>query len=346
MSDKMKRRSGSGGPLVPHLQRGWELLDKGDLAGAREAAEVALGLDSTSPDARVLLGSLAAMEGDPEEALELMQQAMELDTEYLRPVLAAAEICIHQLGDLDLGFDLCDEAVDLAGDDQEELLEVLLLRVEGLIVGGGQDDAETLGHALQEVPLQDPPRSLRVGRALLELGAMEQATAHLEHAASVEALEADASYFLGLLADRAGDVTLAVQRFMRVLELDSQAHSPPWTFTDRAVDRALEQALELVEPEVAGLFRALPKSTAELPPPELVCDGLDPRAPLFVAMRAPLELEDSSPEQRDPFPRSTRIFLYKRNLERACLGEEEMAEELAFALEEEADAMAGALEGL
>ena len=347
MSDKTTRKRGGGGLLVPHLEQGWEFLEQGDLAGAKAAAEAALALDSTSPDARVLLGSLAVMEGDPEEALELMQQAMELDQEYLRPVLAAAEICIHQLGDLDLGFDLCDEAVDLADGDPDELLEVLLLRVEGLLVGGEQEEAEALGQALLEVPLQEPPRSLRMGRALLELGALEQATTHLEHAASLETLEADASYFLGLLADRTGDVALAVQRFMRVLELDHQDPSPPWTVTTMAVERALEQAMELVDPEVADLFLALPRVTSKLPPQELVCDGLDPRAPLFVAMRMPLEAEVAPSGPAAPSgPRPTRIFLYKRNLERACLGEEEMAEELAFVLEEEAEAMAGALEDI
>ena len=104
MTGKKQRSGGGGGALTAHLERGWELLERGDLAGARVATEVALELDPSSPDARVLLGSLATAEGDPEEALELMQQAMDLDPEFLRPVLAAAEICIHQLGDLDLGF--------------------------------------------------------------------------------------------------------------------------------------------------------------------------------------------------------------------------------------------------
>ena len=337
MPDKTTRISGGGGPLVPHLERGWELLEKGDRDGARQAAEQALILDSTSPDARVLLGTLATLEGDPEEALELMQQAMDLDHGYIRPVLAAAEICIHQLGDLDLGLDLCDEAVDLAGDDEEELLEVLLLRVEGLLVGGEPDDAETLGQSLVDVPLQEPGRSLRVGRALLELGAIDSAAEHLHHAATVAELEADATYFLGLLADRGGDLAAAEQRFFQVLELDRQAPPPPWTVTTRAVERALEQALELLDPTVADLFMELPRVIADFPPAELVCDGLDPRAPLFVAMRAPLEPELPGEGPADNTPRHTRVFLYKRCLERACLGEEEMAEELAFALEEEAD---------
>ena len=263
-----------------------------------------------------------------------MQQAMDLDSSYVRPVLLAAEICIHQLGDLDLGLDLLKEAEELAGDDQEELLEVLLLRVEGHLVAGEPAPAKELGEELARIPLEQPPRSLRIGRTLMELGQLDRAREHLLHAAEVPTLLADATYFLALASDFDRDPAAAEELFLKVLELDREADLPPWTVTRGAVDRALAQAMEVMDPQAREGLAQLPRVVSDLPPGELVCDGVDPRAMLFLSARQPPpppELEPALPPDLTP----TRIFIYQRNLERSCFSEEEMAEELSFTLEEE-----------
>jgi len=210
--------------------------------------------------------------------------------------------------------------------------------VEGLLVSGQEKEAEIMGDALVGVALQEPSRSLRIGRVLLELGALDAAATHLRHAAGVRSFEADATYFMGLLADRAGQGPSSVENLLKVLSLDRQAPLPPWSVSQRAVERALERALEVVDPDVAELLGALPHTIAKLPPPELVCDGFDPRAFLFIPVRAPASMEERlSVEEEEGALEPTHLFVYKRNLERACLGEEEMSEELAYSLEEEAD---------
>jgi len=74
-----------------------------------------------------------------------------------------------------------------------------------------------------------------------------------------------------------------------------------------------------------------------LPPAELVCDGVDPRTVLFLGCRRAGPPSDGGDRHlpADVPLAPTRIFAYQRNLERICLGEDEMTEELAFALEEE-----------
>ena len=53
-----------------HLDRGWDLAQKGDGAGALACARRALELDPKSPEVHNLLGFAAALEGDSDVALD------------------------------------------------------------------------------------------------------------------------------------------------------------------------------------------------------------------------------------------------------------------------------------
>ena len=53
-----------------HLDRGWDLVQRGDTRGAEASARRALEIDPQSPEAFNLLGYVAALEGDPSEAIE------------------------------------------------------------------------------------------------------------------------------------------------------------------------------------------------------------------------------------------------------------------------------------
>ena len=76
--------------LSAHLDRGWDLAQKGDAAGASACAKRALEIDAQSPEVHNLLGYTSALTGDSEEALEHYRQAIALDETYLEAMLNAA----------------------------------------------------------------------------------------------------------------------------------------------------------------------------------------------------------------------------------------------------------------
>ncbi len=78
-----------------HLDRGWDLVQKGDSRAAEQSARRALEIDSQSPEAYNLLGYIAALQGEYEDALENYRQAIALDDTFLEAMLNAAELCIH-----------------------------------------------------------------------------------------------------------------------------------------------------------------------------------------------------------------------------------------------------------
>src|ERR1051326_542439 len=75
-----------------HLDRGWDLVQRGDPRGAELSARRALEIDAQSPEAYNLLGYVAALKGEFEEAVEHYRQAIALDDTYLEAMLNAAEV--------------------------------------------------------------------------------------------------------------------------------------------------------------------------------------------------------------------------------------------------------------
>src|ERR1051325_3941535 len=121
-----------------HLDRGWDLVQRGDSKGAELSARRALEIDSQSPEAYNLLGYVAALQGELEEAVEHYRQAIALDDTYLEAMLNAAEVYIHPLGEFDEAIEMCDQALDLAEVD-EEIIDALLLKFDALL---GKADTE------------------------------------------------------------------------------------------------------------------------------------------------------------------------------------------------------------
>ena len=114
-----------------HLDRGWDLIQRGDTRGAEASARRALEIDPSSPEAHNLLGYVAALEGDGEEAIENYRQAIALDETYLEAMLNAAEVYIHPLGEFDQAIDMCDQALDLAEVEEEVIDALLRSRIKG-----------------------------------------------------------------------------------------------------------------------------------------------------------------------------------------------------------------------
>src|SRR5690349_11060990 len=82
-----------------HLDRGWALLDRGDLAAARTSVQHAQDVRPDDPDAAVLLGAIALAEGNAQDSLRCYDRAIEMDGEYLEPYAAAAAVCLYELDD-------------------------------------------------------------------------------------------------------------------------------------------------------------------------------------------------------------------------------------------------------
>ena len=308
-----------------HLDRGWDLLSKGDFAGARVSADHILRTGGESPEGTCLLGAISAAEGDPEEALELFQQAMDLEPAYLEPVLLAADLCVHAMDDLDLGLRFCADAEAL-GLGVGDSVTVKLLTAEAHLALGHKARALAAVQQLPRPPFEDPTHHLQLGRLLMDLGELVRAEEVLSEALSHEDTRAEAHYFTGVALDRGGDVIAARRHLARSLELERGTRPAYPPLEDGEFGALVEQALERLHPGGRDQYRGAPVTVFEHPPVELVAEGFDPRCPAFASGGVEAGTEEG---------RVTHLFIYRRNVERVGPAWDVMVDLLQQALEQE-----------
>jgi tetratricopeptide (TPR) repeat protein len=308
-----------------HLDRGWDLVQRGDTRGAEASARRALEIDPQSPEAYNLLGYVAALEGDALEAIESYRQAIALDETYLEAMLNAAEVYIHPLAEFDEAIEMCEQALDLAETD-EEVIDALLLKFDALLGKGDTKEAALAIARVPEGPYKNPNHAFLIGRAYYELGDVDRAAGLIEEAAQREPNHAEAHYYVGLVRDERGDAKGATQAFLRCRQLDLDLPPPTWSLPRELFARAVEKSLAALDPILSRYVRDAAVYVSDVPGLELVADGVDPRA---------LVLLDGLGGHEGPPQAAARIFVYQRNIERLAGSTERMDAELLSAFERE-----------
>ncbi len=314
--------------LTAHLDRGWDLAQKGDAAGATACAKRALEIDPQSPEVHNLMGYAAALEGEAEDALEHYRQAIALDETYFEAMLNAAEILISPLGDLDGAIAQIEEALDYAESD-EEVADCILLKVDALIAKADYEEAKRAMKMLPDGPFGGPSYLFLIGRAWYELGQLDKAAPLIEQAAKADPSSADAHYYLGLVRDEQGDGRGATEALLRSRALDLSRAAPAWAPSPEAFAGMVRASIEKLDLVLARYVREAEVYVVDVPGAELVVDGVDPRALLVL---------DTPPVEEGAPPR-VRVFVYQRNVERASGTLEGIEAELGGALEREVTAV-------
>jgi predicted Zn-dependent protease with MMP-like domain/Tfp pilus assembly protein PilF len=311
--------------ITAHLDRGWDMVQKGDLARAELSARHVIELDADSPEGHTLLGAIAAGKGDTEEAIDHYTRATELDPEFVDPLLYAAEAWLQPPGDIEEALRLCDEALAVA-EEEDEYLDALLLKAEVLLQKGDDDEARTL---VTELPppatdLPDVHYHLRAGRIFLDLGDLEKAEGQFTRALAREPSLTDASHALAIVYEERGDLKKMVKTFLAVRTADLKEPAPPWGVTRERFEEIAEQSLAELPEKIRKLLENVPILVADYPAIELVAEGNDPRMMgFFSGVPYPEKsVLDAPPAHLDT------VFLYQRNIERFARTAAEVEDEI------------------
>lgn len=311
------------GQLAAHLDRGWDLVARGDFAGAMLSAEKSLELDEASPEGHNLVGYIYQAEGRPEEALEHYRMALDLDEGFIDAMLNAADVMVHPLRDLDGALAMVRHALEWLHEDEVDVrADALLLEVDIHLLRQDTEAALKTVRELPTGPFDNPTLALSVGRARLDVGDLEGAEPLIRRATELSPPTADAFYFLALCLearkDRAGSLVAALQ----ARELDVQSPPPPWAIPTPHFERRVQRALAQLPEEISGVLAGALVVVTDLPGAEVVAEGLDPRMPVLL---------DAIAEVGHP-PSVGRVFIYKRNIERLAPGLMELDAEVLRAL--------------
>lgn len=310
--------------LSAHLDRGWDLIERGDLPGAVLSAEQSVELDPQSPEAHNLLGYVRATAGQAQEALEQYQQALALDETFVEAMLNAAEVLIHPLHDFEGAVRMAEEVLELA-ESNDEMAEALLLQFDARMHEGDEAAARNVVKRMPEGPFDVTRLDFMVARAHFEAGMVDRARKMLEKGLQKDTTNADGHYYMGLIHEAAGEHAQAVARFLHARELDLHTVDAPWAITADAFETVVRGAVDSLPAALQSLMETTMVLVGDLPGMELVADGVDPRAGLV--------LDGLSTEGEAP--QVGRVFIYKRNLERMGNRVEDLQAELAALLTEE-----------
>ncbi len=311
--------------LTAHLDRGWDLAQHGDARGAEAAARQALEIDPDAPEVHNLLGFVAAMSGEPEEAVEHYKDALALDEGYFDAMLNAAEVLVHPLAELDDAIEMCDEALSWAETD-EEIVDALLIKIDALLSKHDEEGAHRALAMMPSGPFENDRYDFLIGRAFFEVGNLDRAAELIDRTLERDAAHAEAQYYRGLVREARGDHIGATSSFLRVRLLDGEGAGAPWTLSQESFSQEVQRAIAKVDPALRKFIEAAELFVAPLPGLEVVADGVDPRAPMLLDGIA-------TPER--PGPPCARIFVYQRNIERLLGGAEEILDELVATFEHE-----------
>jgi len=315
--------------LTAHLDRGWDLAQKGDASGASTCGRRALELDPKSPEVYNLLGYAAALGGDSDEALEHYRSAIALDETYLEAMLNAAEVLVSPRGEWDEAIELCDDALDYA-ETPEEIADCVLLKVDALLGKGGTDEASKVLAKLPDGPYENPNYNYLIGRAYFEVGQADNAAPRIEEAVKLSPLHADARYYLGLVRDERGDRPGATDAFLTARALDLRDPPPAWSPSPEVFGTLVRTVVSKMDTTLAKYIHEAEVYCFDVVGAELVVDGVDPRALVILDAGGP-----SSPLEQEPIAKKGRIFVYQRSVERAAGSLDGIADELTHALEHE-----------
>lgn len=296
-------------PIQDLLDEGWACVGEADHAGARRAARQILGRAPEHPEAFMLLGLAELGDGDRGAALDAFDRSSALDPAYLAPILYSAEALATDPDRRQEAIAKAESAYALTEPHSPEHVDVVLLHVGLLRIGDEVREARRRLLRLDPKDLGEPDQRVHAARLALDLDAVPRAADLLGPLAEQADAAADVLHVLAQVAEREGDIERALTLHLRVLARDRAGLADRRLPSSTEVSSLVRRAIATLGPRRRGVVAEAEIRVRDLPPEELVTDGLDPRLPLLLT-GPPVPC--AALEGR---PRAYHVFVYRANLE-------------------------------
>ncbi len=306
--------------LLTELERGFQALEAGKIDTAASIVERCQRIDRKNPDVVALAAAVSDASGDVEDALEQYRLLRELRPDDPMPRICVARLELQGLGDPDAALETVQTAFDFI-DEEADLIEAIYIKAQALIARGEPAAArEALGELASSV-IDDAELALDLAELALSAEDPEGAKRWIEIAQPHDELRADALHLLGRVHELTGDRATMIAAWQEVRRLDLAADPGPLEISEDAVEQIALATLAELPPPIHEKLERVPILIDDLPSDALVADGIDPRL-LGLFQGTPM------PDDGALAPTVTNILLFRKNLQRACVDAEHLAEEI------------------
>lgn len=186
----------------------------------------------------------------------------------------------------------------------------------------------------------DPARYFYLRAACLhELLRFAEAEADAQRAIAIQPGDGAAYDLLSRTREHLGDTEGAAEAAAIAAEIDAEAFPEPLQVSDEAFDELVEKAIRELPAKIREMLEELPVLVQPLPSPEMLNDENPPLTPdllgLFVGRHIFAQSTSATPDAPGA------IYLFRRNLLRACHDFDELAQEVRITVQHEVGHLMG-----
>ena len=311
------------------VETGFLALDDDDREAAGNALARALEQAPSAPEVLALAAAVAGADGDDERALGIYAQLAAADLDDPMPLINAAAIMLHDLGDAEGALTKLEQAEERI-DDDDALTMAIVLKAEALLTFGDDLHAKRAREALKELTsstFDDPEQLLELGGLWLDAGDPKSAIPYFTRAAElaaeeeVEELQADANHGLGHAQMATGDRDKAIAAWQVTRTLDAAVSTPEWSPDAKAFEAKARTVIAGLPPKALSYLDKAAIAIDPQPSEALVADGVDPRA---------LVIYEGTSANEGTAKLST-IRLFQRNIEAVVDNAQDLDEQIRVA---------------
>ncbi len=285
-------------------------LEDGDVEGAAKKIALAARIDPQHPEVLSGQAALAALDGELEQAQELLAKAIERAPEHVGIRIQAADLALAI--DPEEAVAHAKKAAELS-DEEDDLITSILVLAEAEIACERPALARAALGELASSAIDEPEIILDVAHAFL--AAEDPTTAELwlrRLTTDDDPAAGDAWHAIGLCREAKGDRAGMVAAWTETLRLDAAQDEEP-SISDDDLEAIAADALAELPQDVQDKLANVPILIAARPDAAMVSEGIDPRLlGLFTGTPLP-EIASVGGA-----PSVTHIHLFRANLERVA----------------------------
>ncbi len=295
--------------ISAHLDRGWSLIAQKSFRKAAFSAKQVLELDADSADAYTLIGLAAMGEHESDEALEAFERARALDPDFLAPIVYSAEVLGEDPERTAEAIACLEEAYELVDPGSPEWVDAVLLHVELLLNAKDEAVAKRKLGLLKPEMLTLGDQQVQAGKLAVRLDDLELAELALAPVIKRGNPPPDALYALAQIAERHGDGRKAIQLSLQVRKADLAQADEADVPEPRLLGEVCQAVIYALHQRHLDVVDEADVVVRDVPPEELVADGVDPWIPLLLTGPPP-----DSRRKTDWTSRATHVFVYRLNM--------------------------------